>query len=188
MQIRRLLPLRMDFHELKSASFWLAQGLMVLATIVGVYLASSEGFRKALEFYAVSQGEGTYQVLRSLRAELTANLERVEAFSAASMQQLPEGEDSLPRLQRYIWTSLNQSDKTYELPVDVLNGVYSYYHAVERLGPVVVNPAAWANDRRGALKRLQAESDLVRQQVLPAVDAAMQALAARLKPYGLPAE
>lgn len=36
--------------ETKKASFWISQCFILLATVLGVYLASSQGFKQALAY------------------------------------------------------------------------------------------------------------------------------------------
>lgn len=173
---------KLDVSDLRSASFWLAQLCMILATIFGVYLASNEGFRKAVEFYGVSSQEGTYQALGALRAELLTNLTLMEDYARAAEETLPERS---PELQRYIWSSLRYSERIYELPVPVVNEVHSYYESLDALTRTVNDSGGWAQDRKRALKTLAVQNRKIRETLLPALDSELTRLEGVLRPYGL---
>jgi len=48
--------------ELRSGAFWVGQIIMLVATVLGIYLAASLGFKQALKLNLVEADRTTYYI------------------------------------------------------------------------------------------------------------------------------
>lgn len=67
-------------RELINPAYWIGHSFTVLATIVGVYLAASVGFKKAVELELLRADRGTYYLAQSLLGETQANLANFDGY------------------------------------------------------------------------------------------------------------
>ncbi len=163
-----------------AARFWLAQGFLVASTIIGVYLAASVGFDKAIQFEVLREERALYYLLASLRDELEDNSERIVAVAREAGRRGDLSRVAMEgRLQTFVWDAMRESAQTFQVPARVLTGTRRF-HARIRL--LVEDLARTRISRALFLRRVQEEVGLVRGQVLPAVDAELERLRRRLGP------
>ncbi len=118
----------------EHAQFWLAQVFLVLATVLGVFLAAQAGFRTALQYEQLAAQRTVYHLLSALEAEVGDNAERM-ADAAATLQrqgdlrQIPE----IYGPRRFVWHTMIQTPDTFRVPADIVTGVRRYYDEVEKL-------------------------------------------------------
>lgn len=115
-----------------NSIFWASQLAVIASTIFGVYLASSEGLKSAVEFHAVTQLEEKYYALNSLREEVVKNNQLVVDFCDKSLVRNAEGDvtayraSALLNINWFVWQLLQNTDRSLALPTDILLGVEDY--------------------------------------------------------------
>lgn len=65
-----------------NKEFWFGQTFVLLATVLGVYLASMEGFKLALKFERLSNERDSYYLQTALYNELQDNIQLTESLIA----------------------------------------------------------------------------------------------------------
>ena len=119
--------------ETKKLSFWVSQLFILAATVLGVYLASNQGFRQALAYGEIQSDKGNYYLLKSLQAELADNLPLVREY----VKSLETG--GLParrapfKLDTFVWESLKSSSSTLETPPELLRESRLFYRGVAEI-------------------------------------------------------
>ncbi len=122
-----------DHSELKSSGFWIGHFLMILATIVGVYLAAQAGLKQAILFDEITGLQQGYHVRSALIDELQDNIQLLSAYKETYLSKQISGQElkqNNPDLSFYIWTSMQQSPVTLEIPGYFLNGIQRFYRSV----------------------------------------------------------
>lgn len=120
---------KVDHQELKSLGFWLNQVFVVVATVLGVYLAAQSGLEQAIKFDNYNKMESNYYLRTSLYGELKDNLESVKAYQKllARSPTLTELEYNKPQMSDYIWETMKRSSSTFETPSQFLTDVRRFY-------------------------------------------------------------
>lgn len=175
----------LDVSDIRSLGFWISNALMIVATILGVYLAASEGFKQALQFRQVEESEHTYDLLTALRAELELNRSRAGNAVADGLQNLPQGWEEPPRNQRYIWNTMQNVPETFRVPPEALNGIAHYYSELDVYLEQAFDERKHPSDQRGAFMKLQEANAVFDETVMSVVDSKMRALREELLSYGI---
>jgi len=129
----------LDISRRQNAIVWISQLAIVFSTIVGVYLASSEGLKSAIEFHVATTTEKKFYTLSALHSEVENNNRLIEEFSENNLVKNDSGDVSghrsqrIPELNWFVWTTMVQSSESLELPVDILRDVNVYYLELTRL-------------------------------------------------------
>ncbi|WP_020408587.1 hypothetical protein [Hahella ganghwensis] len=128
--------LRLPFSggEINALSFWVSQLIMVLATILGVYLASSEGLKAAVQFNEIIRLERNYYLRMSLANELETNADTVLLYAETIKNSPPTYnyyELNPLLLDQFIWKAMGESDATLETPSLFLQGSQAFYREVK---------------------------------------------------------
>jgi hypothetical protein len=123
----------LDMSRRQNLIFWVSQLAVVFSTIVGVYLASSEGLKSAVEFHYAITTEKKYYTLNALHAEVKNNNDLILEFGEKNLSKNEQGEIHahrsmrVPDLNWFVWTTMTQSSDSLDLPVDILRDVNIYY-------------------------------------------------------------
>ncbi len=132
--ISRRLRLPLSGGEINALSFWVSQLIMVMATILGVYLASSEGLKAAVQFNEITRIERNYYLRTSFADELEGNADIVLSY-AKQIKDSPPGYkfyDLNPLvLDQFVWAAMGESDATLETPSHFLQGGQRFYRQVQ---------------------------------------------------------
>lgn len=115
--------------ELRTASFWVGHLMVILATILGVYLAASAGFKQALKLDLLQSDRGTYYVAESLYQELKFNDEQMRGFIENTKDKNFVFKEHIAgiRLNEFIFNTAQESESTFEIDPALLSEVSSYY-------------------------------------------------------------
>jgi len=128
----------LDLTRRQNIIFWVSQLAVVFSTIVGVYLASSEGLKSAIEFHYATTTEKKYYTLSALHSELENNNSLIVEFGEKNLRKNDEGRFDahrsmlVPDLNWFVWTTMTQSSESLDLPVDILRDVNIYYLALTK--------------------------------------------------------
>ena len=174
------------FPTIGSTEFIVSQVCMIAATIAGVYLASSEGLKSAIEFQLIESDRTSYYQQTALAHELRTNTEELEEF--ITLWQEPNTvvvEGYLPKFDTFIWQASTESEGTFEIAPPLLLGMVEFHREVNgaiqaRLGK--------KTSRKKMMEILIAQRDKAQNETLPGLEKSRDALRARLKRHDVVVE
>lgn len=175
----------LDISDIRSLGFWISNGLMIAATIFGVYLAASEGFKQAMLFRQVEEQEHTYDLLTALRAEVVRNREIVGAATEKGLEELPQSWEEPPAIQRFVWQTMQNVPETFRVPPQALNGIAIYYEALDEYLPTAFNSSTHRSTQYSAFKALAEANAAFDKDVIATIGAKMAKLQSALADYGV---
>lgn len=129
-RLRKKIPLQQG--EVSTLSFWISQVFMIIATVLGVYLAGQQGLAQAVNFEQIQSDKNNYYLRKSLQHELEDNVALLQDYiellsvpcsrSAAQCYAL--------QLDQFIWQSMKFSNATLETPPELLRESRAFYRQV----------------------------------------------------------
>lgn len=171
--------------ELRHGSFWFSQLLMIVATVLGVFLASSEGMKVAIQFNELTRLERNYYLRESLANELEANTELVTEYAdtlEAGISSYSHFEQNPLVLDQYVWQVMGESETTLETPSVYLSSAQQFYREVpsiyDRLADRTIGVQYGAEQLRQAAQRITTET-------VPGLRASASTLKRRLQQSGM---
>ena len=173
--------------ELRSASFWVGHMVVIFATMLGVYLAATAGFKQALKLDLLQSDRGTYYVSESLYRELSFNNENMKKYLAALEGKslvFNEHIDGI-KLNSFMFNAAEESESTFEISPELISEVSQYYFTVGTAldvyyGNNMESPSA-------LMKVVKAETiKLEQQDTLTRLSSYNQRLAKNLEERGVP--
>ncbi len=178
------MPLKIP--RIENAEFIVSQLCMIAATVAGVYLASSEGLKTAIEFQLIESDRSSYYQQTALAHELRSNTEELEEF--ITLWEQPNTivvEGYLPRFDTFFWETSTESEGTFEIAPSLLLGMVEFHREVNgaiesRLGKKI--------SRKQMMENLIAQRDQARNETLPGLENSRDALRAKLKRYDVVVE
>lgn len=168
--------------ETKKLSFWVSQLFILLATVLGVYLASSQGFRQALAYGEIQAARSNYYLRASLRGEIADNLPLVREYMQSIKTGGPQARKAPMNLETFVWESMRNSPATLETPPELLREASRFYR---ELGELERKAADNSLGIQVLADRLRAVVDRVEKDLLPKFDADAVGLRKRLAEGGL---
>jgi hypothetical protein len=169
-------------RESNNLEFWLSNLFIIGSTVLGVYLAAQVGYRSAVEFETVRSEREGYYMRRALLEELKDNLEQADKLSDLIINKdgwRYTGTSADPfKLQGYVWETMKQQSTTFQLPVEILNGVRRYYDAA---AGAALGMAQGQSTAIEAAKTLTEETKKVREATVPVLQKNIDTLRARLE-------
>jgi hypothetical protein len=172
-------PPRDDVFKL---SFWISQCFILAATVIGVYLAATLGFKQALAYGEIQSDKTNYYLRLSLKGELLDNVERVKAYIKSLGSGGFAARQQAFHLDTFVWESMKFSSATLETPSELLTESRNFYRQVTD-----INEKVKTNDLSGesGAKRLQALVDRMEQDVLPKFERDIDGLKTKLARNGI---
>lgn len=168
--------------EAKKASFWISQLFILLATVVGVYLASSQGFKQALAYGEVQSARSNYYLRKSLRNEIADNITILEKYMDSIKGGSPSAREAPLNLDTFVMDCLKNSPNTLETPSELLRETRAFYRGVAEVQEKIANQTfavGYGNQQLEALK------NRMQQEVLPEFDKDLSGLQKRLAESGI---
>lgn len=130
-QRKRKKTIPLEQGEISNLSFWISQISMIIATVLGVYLAAQQGLQQAVLFEQIQSDKNNYYLRQSLQHELSDNLILVEKYT----DQIKD--ISVHAIKRYalvldtfVWESMKFSPATLETPSNLLSESRKFYREV----------------------------------------------------------
>lgn len=169
--------------NVRSAEFWVGHTIVLVATVLGVYLAAIAGLKQAVQFELVKSDRDTYYLANSLYEETLSNVIIIRQLAEAKKDG---GSFSIrketPEYNKFLWESMKFADSTFEVPPNVLNGIQRYYQDVN----TVIDHMGryWQNVSKDA-KKLLALCDELEKNELAALKAQTAQLKENLAEYGI---
>ncbi|MCC8179779.1 MAG: hypothetical protein LIP23_02565 [Planctomycetes bacterium] len=164
--------MNMDSSDVKRVSFWVSQLFIIVATVLGVYLAATQGLKQALQFDAIKGEQNNYYLRKSLQNELADNVGYIREYIGKVDKRIQK--PSLD-LETFVWNSMTYSSTALEMPSTLLREAQKFYH---RANDIMNTPHF--NDMNKA-KALGELADHVEKSVLPLFEADTEELRKRLQ-------
>ncbi len=165
--------------------FWVSHFLVMMATIIGVYLAATLGFEKAIEYELVKSDKDSYYLRSAMQQELIDNLENVEFWSKDFLSGNARnyiGRQDHYQLENFAWKTMQFSPSTFEIPSEILTGIRRFYtNTTNNLDKMTRKNYAASLD----VKAMQAEAVKVRKELLPLIEEDIQKLKTKVEKYGI---
>lgn len=118
---------RFDNSDLIKSGFWVGQIFMIIATVVGVYLAAQEGLYQALQFDNLNSKENNYYLQHALADELGDNIIILNTYAALLKDKSPyDIKAHHPMMNDFVWENMKYSSNALETPSHILSGVRRY--------------------------------------------------------------
>lgn len=123
--------LRIKQGEVSNLSFWISHFFMLLATVLGVYLAGQQGLKQAVAFDRIHSDMNNYYLRKSLQDELSENMILVAAY-AEGLQgiSIHAARRADLHLDTFVWESMKFSSATLETPTPLLSASRRFYREV----------------------------------------------------------
>jgi len=114
---------QLDNADLIKSSFWISQIFMIIATIVGVFLAAQEGLSQALLFDALNSKEKNYYLQHALADEITDNITTLNEYAEfITKGGAPHDlKPYHPPLDYFVWENMKFSSSSLETPSHILS-------------------------------------------------------------------
>lgn len=114
--------------EMSKISFWISQIFMLLATVLGVYLAGQQGLKQAVIFEQIQSDRNNYHLRKSLQHELTDNLTLIREYSDSltGVSTVAAARANLD-LDTFVWEAMKYSSATLETPSVLLSESRQFY-------------------------------------------------------------
>lgn len=176
-------PPKMDHQELTKSSFWVGQIFMIIATVIGVYLAAVEGLNQAIKFDHLTSLEKNYHLQKSLADEYQDNLHYLTEFE----QFLKSGgrydaHKDTPQLDHFIWEAMKYSPATMETPSGILSGIRRTYSQTERTMALLQAGKIGVPYARQELEKIRSHGEA---DVLPRLQQSIATIQAHLQDAGV---
>lgn len=155
-------------NEIKKASFWVSQFFILLATVVGVYLAATQGYKQAVQFENMTSYKESYYLQKSLQYELQDNVAILKKY----MAKIQDGAYYAARNEpldfyNLVWENMKFSSTTLSTPPELLRQAQQFYREVDNLHERI----AKSNLSVGVgAQKLQEQIDIVEQNLIPALE------------------
>lgn len=172
-----------ETSEVRKASFWVSQLCVIIATVLGVYLAATQGFKQAVAFENVISDKNNAAMRISLRNEMAQNTKIVRDYVAKVTKDgsLAARKRALP-LQMFVWESMKFSPATLETPPEFLAANAEFIRVINYLhGELGNSGISTAN----GLKRMEDAVKKLEEEIFPKMDADVSELRASLKKHDI---
>jgi hypothetical protein len=171
--------------ESKDVEFWMSHLVVMTATIIGVYLAASVGFKQAIEYEIVKSDKDSYYLRSAMQQELVDNLNKAELWSKDYLSGNARkyiGKPEQYKLDDFVWQTMKESPSTFEVPNNILTKIRRYYFDTQMtMQKITQKNYAGHKD----MKNLQASVKEMRKNLLPLLDKNIQELKESVEKYDI---
>lgn len=174
-----------------TKEFWLSHLVILLSTVVAVYLAAKAGLDTAVEFEMLQSDRNSYYLQSSLRDEFKDNTDQVIKMCEICLDQrysLYLGQKGKYDLDKFVWTAMQDSADTFEVPSTILTGVRRYYKSADRTIYSITNAdygRGWNSYYSRQIPELLKQTQETRAQLLPLMDRELKRLKSNLQSKGV---
>jgi hypothetical protein len=171
--------------EIKKASYWVGQIFMMIATVVGVFLAAQVGLRQAIIFDDIASKESNYHLRQSLAQEVSDNVDLLRIYNDEYLGRNVPKQPLIanhPKISYYVWETMKFSPFTLETPSHLTR---AFYDLAEDL---IAKREAGILGASFVKKQMIEKLDHIEQVVLPLIYANTEKLAGELAEYNVTVE
>ncbi|WP_392563395.1 hypothetical protein RHO13_08180 [Orbus wheelerorum] len=161
-------------NEIKKASFWVSQVFIIIATVLGVYLAASQGYKQAVQFENMKSYKESYYLQKSLQYELQDNIALLKTYIGKLQNANYYGARNEPlNFYSLVWDNMKFSSATLATPPEFLRQAQGFYRNVAKLHDSIAKSDISVDN---GLKQLRIEIDLVEQDLIPGLEKSTQTI------------
>lgn len=120
-----------DTREVKKVSFWVSQIFIVLATVLGVFLAANQGFKQAMAFENIRNDRNNYYLRLSLKNEIADNIALLRGYADKIKSGHLADRKTPFKPDTFVWDSMKNSPSTLETPPELLSESRNFYRSAE---------------------------------------------------------
>ncbi len=178
---------RLD-DDIKKFSYWVGQSIMLVATVLGVFLAAQVGLRQAIIFDDIASKESNYYLRQSLYQEVSDNVKLLRTYNDEYLGRNILKQTLIanhPKISYYVWETMKFSPFTLETPSHFLSESRAFYDLAEDL---IAKREAGILGASFVKKLMNDKLDHVEKNVLPLIKANTDRLASELADYDVPVE
>ena len=168
--------------ETKKLSFWISQIFILMATVLGVYLASSQGFKQALAYGEIQAVRNNFYLRKSLQGELSDNIPLVRDYMTKVEKGNLADRKTPFSLDTFVWESMKNSTSTLETPPELLRESRKFYRGVADVQQKIADNTY--SGKFGA-EKLGELVDNMEKNVLPKFTSDLQTLQKWLRDRGI---
>ena len=175
-------------EEIKKASYWVGQIFMMIATILGVFLAAQVGLRQAIIFDDIASKESNYYLRQSLYQEVSDNVDLLRTYNDEFLGRNVPKQTLLanhPKISYYVWETMKFSPFMLETPSHFLSETRAFYDLAEDL---IAKREAGILGASFVKKQMNEKLDHIEHVVLPLIYANTEKLAGELAEYDVTVE
>ncbi|WP_298441258.1 hypothetical protein [uncultured Ferrimonas sp.] len=174
---------KIDHSELTSSAFWIGHTLMIIATVVGVYLAAQAGLKQAIIFDDVTARQNNYFLRQSLYEELADNIGSLREYDKQYLSRNISSNQlkaNAPNISRYVWETMKYSQITLETPSYFLGETRRFYAQVD---DIIAKAEASFYSSQYASGLMTKQLDRMAHEVLPKLKSNTATLATYLEQF-----
>lgn len=124
---------KLDHRDLVNSSFWVGQIFVLIATVIGVFLAAQTGLKQAIEFDNITGEQNVYYLQKSLHGEVSGNLELIDEFIAdLESGSISQDRNLVPTFYNLVWENMRFSSYTLEIPSKYLLAIQKFYGELDK--------------------------------------------------------
>jgi len=174
-----------------TKEFWLSHTLILLSTVFAVYLAAKAGLDTAVQFELVQSDRNSYYLQSSLMDEFKDNTEQVIEMCETIMDEryaLYLGQRGKHELDKFVWTAMQDSADTFEIPSTILTGVRRYYKAADETILSITHAdygRSWNMNYSRQIPVLLEKTKKARAEIIPEMEKELQRLRTRLAQHDI---
>lgn len=154
-----------NVSEVKKASFWISQCFIIVATVLGVYLAATQGFKQAVQFENIVSQKNAYYLQKSLKNEMTNNVAEIESF----LKKAKESNDPWAvyplNYSLFIWNNMLASPTSLQLSPEVLFTSEKFVSSLQKNYEKATTGAQ--EQRKAGIKALEELVELANTKIIP---------------------
>lgn len=155
--------------DVKQAGFWVSQLCVIVATVLGVFLAANQGYKQAINFENALTYKDTYYVQQSMKYELEDNIIKIQEYiKKAKNPAYGIGAKSEPlNLNSLVWENMKFSPATLGVNPDFLRLAQNFYNKINVLHSDVANNKLGTNI---AFTQMEKEISTLQNELFPKID------------------
>ena len=120
-----------DTREVKKLSFWISQLFIVIATVLGVFLAANQGFKQAMAFENIRTERNNFYLRQSLKNEIADNIVLLKGYAEKISSGRLSDRQTPFKPDTFVWESMKSSSATLEIPSELLAESRKFYRQAE---------------------------------------------------------
>jgi len=174
-----------------TKEFWLSHSLILVSTVFAVYLAAKAGLETAVEFELVQAERNSYYLQSSLMDEFKDNTNQVLKMCEGLEDEryyLYLGHEEKHQLDKFVWSAMQESSATFEIPSGILTGVRRYYKVADGTIFSITHAEygrTWNMNYNKQIPTLLEQTKQARAEIIPQMEKELKRLKTRLQKHNI---
>ncbi|MHC5226491.1 hypothetical protein [Ignatzschineria sp. LJL83] len=160
--------------EIKKPSFWVSQLFILMATILGVYLAATQGFKQAMQFDHITNQKNIYYLQQSLKNEIESNLSSIELFIDESKNASDPWKAYPLETSSFIWHNMQEAPISLQLQPTILQSAEKIMTNIPKAYETATTGTL--DQRKKGIQELEMILTLGKNTLIPDLDIQIQQL------------